>query len=167
MTVRRCFLPLSRYIFVAMGKTKLKFDCVDAGAMLPTQSKAVDSAWFPLVMTDAAIFHALLCTSALFGLHDMIMQRKHMLESIRLINNRLPGDGAISDATITAILFMAKAEVSHPSKESVKPLRLILGFTVFPRKPWRLECAYEWRKENRRTQRWHWDAVTTNASKNL
>jgi hypothetical protein len=44
----------------------------------------------------------------------MIVQRKHMLESIRLINGRLAGDGATSDATITAILFMAKAEVSCP-----------------------------------------------------
>jgi hypothetical protein len=82
--------------------------------MLPTESKVIDSAWFPLIMTDAALFHAILCTSALFGLHDMIVQRKHMLESIRLINGRLAGDGATSDATITAILFMAKAEVSCP-----------------------------------------------------
>ncbi|KAH5865662.1 hypothetical protein HBI92_115920 [Parastagonospora nodorum] len=81
-----------------------------AGAMLPTESKVIDSAWFPLIMTDAALFHALLCTSALFGLHDIAVQRKHMLESIRLINGRLSGDGATSDATITAILFMAKAE---------------------------------------------------------
>jgi hypothetical protein len=79
--------------------------------MLPTESKVIDSAWFPLVMTDAALFHALLCMSALFGLHDMMVQRKHMLESIRLINERLPGDGATSDTTIIAIIFMAKAEV--------------------------------------------------------
>lgn len=85
--------------------------------MLPTESKAIDSAWFPLIMADAALFHALLCTSALLGLHDMAVQRKHMLESIRLINGRLSGDGATSDATITAILFMAKAEVSYPSKQ--------------------------------------------------
>lgn len=82
--------------------------------MLPPSSSATDSAWFPLVMTDAALFHALLCVSALFGLHDMILQRKHMIESIRLINNRLPGYGATSDATICAILFMAKAEVTNP-----------------------------------------------------
>ncbi|KAH7378440.1 hypothetical protein DE146DRAFT_626528 [Phaeosphaeria sp. MPI-PUGE-AT-0046c] len=61
-------------------------------------------------MTDAALFHAILCTSALFGLHDMMLHRKHMLESIRLINDRLPGEWATSDATISAILFMAKAE---------------------------------------------------------
>jgi hypothetical protein len=82
--------------------------------MLPATSKIIDSAWFPLIMMDAALFHALVSTSALFGLHDTIVQKRHMLESIRLINSRLLEDGATSDATITAILFMAKAEVSHP-----------------------------------------------------
>lgn len=85
--------------------------------MLPTESKAISSAWFPLIMSDAALFHALLCTSALLGGHNMIVQRRHMLESIRLINFRLRGDGVTSDATITTILFMAKAEVSHPSRK--------------------------------------------------
>lgn len=85
----------------------------DAGAMLPTKSKVIDSAWFPLIMTDAALFHALVSTSALFGLHDMVVQRKHMGESIKLINSRLLEDSATSDATITAILFMAKAEASY------------------------------------------------------
>lgn len=89
--------------------------------MLPVEAKAEDSAWFPLIMTDAALFHALLCTSALLGnstgisyakSKDSLIQRKHMLESIRLINARLLGDEATSDATITAILFMAKAEAS-------------------------------------------------------
>jgi hypothetical protein len=54
-----------------------------------------------------------------------------MLRSIRLINDRLLGDGATSDATITAILFMAKAEVSHPSQESVNSLRLMMGTQYF------------------------------------
>jgi hypothetical protein len=99
-----------------MSKAEIKFDCLDAHAMLPTESNAIDSAWFPLVMTDAALFHALLSTSALFGLYDMTVARKHMLQSIRLINGRLRGVGATSSATITAILFMAKAEVSNPSQ---------------------------------------------------
>jgi hypothetical protein len=99
--------------------------------MLPTESKVIDSAWFPLVMGDSALFHALLCTSALLGLHDMAVQRKHMLASIRLINGRLSGDGATSDATITAILFMGKAEVSYALKESVKLLRLTMGLQYF------------------------------------
>ena len=95
--------------------------------MLPAESKAIDSAWFPLIMTDAALFHALLCTSMLFGLHDTTLQRRHMLESIRLINDRLLGNEATSDATISSILFMAKAEVSHLSEENVKLLRLTIA----------------------------------------
>lgn len=90
--------------------------------MLPTVVKATDPTWFPLVMTDVALFHALLCTSALFvndisdvRSKDMLIQKKHMLESIKLINARLSGNMAISDATITTILFMAKAEVSSSS----------------------------------------------------
>lgn len=81
--------------------------------MLPTKGKKMDSAWFPMVMTDAAIFHALVSTSALLGLHDMTVQKKHMLASIKLINSRLTGEDATSNATICAVLFMAKAEVSH------------------------------------------------------
>lgn len=50
-----------------------------------------------------------------------------MLESIRLINDRLLGNGATSDGTITAILFMAKAEVSTSSEESVKLLRFTIA----------------------------------------
>ena len=101
---------------IATAKAKFEFERIDAAAMLPPESNVRDTAWYPLVMTDAALFHALLCMSALFGLRDMIVQRKHMLESIRLINDRLPGEGATSDATITAVLFMAKAEVSLSSK---------------------------------------------------
>ncbi|CAI6335554.1 unnamed protein product [Periconia digitata] len=81
-----------------------------AGAMRPTENECLDSAWFPMVMTDAALFHALLCTSAVAAFYDMGVQRKHMLECIGLINHRLPGEDATSDATITAILFLAKAE---------------------------------------------------------
>ena len=93
--------------------------------MLPVEAKVEDSAWFPLVMTDAALFHALICTSALLvnstsisnsGSEGSLIQRKHMLESIRLINARLPGDEGTSDATITTILFMAKAEASPQFK---------------------------------------------------
>jgi hypothetical protein len=90
--------------------------------MLPAESKVVDSVWFPLIMTDAALFHALLCTSALFAVHDIMLQRKHMIESIRLFNGRLTGDGATSNSMITTILFMAKAEVSGPWEESMNLL---------------------------------------------
>lgn len=63
-------------------------------------------------MSDVALFHALLCTSALMIAHDVNLQRKHMLKSITSVNNSLSGKDATSDATIVAILFMAKAEAS-------------------------------------------------------
>jgi hypothetical protein len=77
-----------------------------------------DSAWFPMVMTDPALFHAILCTSAIYiglvsGNLDLFPQRKHMLEAISLINARLQQIdtiGCVSDTTITTILFMAKAK---------------------------------------------------------
>jgi hypothetical protein len=73
-----------------------------------------------MVMTDPALFHAILCTSAIYM--DLISgrgeesftQRKHMLEAISLINSRLQQVDAkewVSDATITTILFIAKVEV--------------------------------------------------------
>jgi len=61
----------------------------------------------------------------------MILQKKHMLEAIRLVNDRLPRHEATSDATIAAILFMAKAEVSYPSKERVEALRFMIGSQYF------------------------------------
>ncbi|KAH7354665.1 hypothetical protein BKA65DRAFT_496765 [Rhexocercosporidium sp. MPI-PUGE-AT-0058] len=77
----------------------------------------IDSAWFPMFMTDAALFHAVLCTSAIWirllsGGTDEVSQGKHMLEAISLINIRLRSVD-ISDATITTILFLAKAEYTQ------------------------------------------------------
>ncbi|PVH78899.1 hypothetical protein DL98DRAFT_633581 [Cadophora sp. DSE1049] len=76
-----------------------------------------DSAWFPMVMTDAALFHAVLCTSAIWvrilsANSDEFPQSKHMFEAVSLINGRL-SDADISDATITTILFLAKAEYTQ------------------------------------------------------
>jgi len=71
-------------------------------------------------MTDPALFHAILCTSAIYidlvsgTKQESFPQRKHMLEAISLINTRLQVEAkeCVSDATITTILFIAKAEVS-------------------------------------------------------
>jgi hypothetical protein len=99
--------------------TGLILKILDAKLVLPPGADQADPAWLPLVMTDAALFHAILCTSALFlygtsdcGSIGYLIQRRHMLEAIRLINARLSGNEATSDATITTILFLAKAEVS-------------------------------------------------------
>ncbi|RDW80267.1 hypothetical protein BP6252_04905 [Coleophoma cylindrospora] len=68
-----------------------------------------DSAWFPMAMSDPALFHAILCTSAIYiglisGQQDLYPQHKHMLEAISLINTRLQQINAsecVSDSTIT------------------------------------------------------------------
>lgn len=72
-----------------------------------------------MVMTDPALFHAILCTSAIYvgllsGKEEPFPQSKHMMESISLINariQRIDGAGCVSDATVTTIIFLAKAEV--------------------------------------------------------
>lgn len=80
-------------------------------------SNPTESAWFPMFMTDAALFHAVLCTSAIWtnllsGGNDEVPQGRHMLEAISLINVRLRNVD-VSDATLTTILFLAKAEVGR------------------------------------------------------
>ena len=89
--------------------------------MRSTRIKATESAWFPLIMTDAALLHALLCTSAASTkaysgseFTNACIQREHMLESVRLINARLSGVEATSDTTIITVLFMAKSEANSP-----------------------------------------------------
>lgn len=80
-------------------------------------------------MTDPALFHAILCTSAVYinlvsGQEESFAQRKHMLEAISLINTRIQQVDAkefVSDATITTILFIAKAEVGiHNDRQKAK-----------------------------------------------
>ncbi|KAH6723577.1 hypothetical protein BKA61DRAFT_13229 [Leptodontidium sp. MPI-SDFR-AT-0119] len=80
-------------------------------------SNPTESAWFPMFMTDAALFHAVLCTSAIWtnllsGGNDEVPQGRHMLEAISLINVRLRNVD-VSDATLTTILFLAKAEYTQ------------------------------------------------------
>lgn len=101
------------------SNTELNFTQSDANLMLPSKAKVTDSAWLPLIMNDAALFHAVLCISGLVisaisdaGLSDSLIERKNMLQSIRIVSARLPGDDATSDGTIATVLFMAKAEVS-------------------------------------------------------
>jgi len=88
-------------------------------SMDPQLSDPKYSAWFPMVMTDPALFHSILCLSAIYGgllsgEQDSIPRCKHMLEATSIINTRLQQSNtmeSISDATITTILFIAKAEV--------------------------------------------------------
>lgn len=78
-----------------------------------------ENVWFPMVMVDPALFHIILCISATYidfvrGSKDSFPAQKHMLEAVSLINARFQRPDAaacISNATIAAITFMAKADV--------------------------------------------------------
>ncbi|RDW92649.1 hypothetical protein BP5796_02043 [Coleophoma crateriformis] len=85
-----------------------------------------DSAWFPMAMSDPALFHAILCTSAIYiglisGQQDLYPQHRHMLEAISLINTRLRQintSECVSDSTITTVLFLAKAEARFVTQDT-------------------------------------------------
>jgi hypothetical protein len=73
--------------------------------------------WLSLAMTDAALFHSLLCGSALYrdlrtGRGDSVQGFKHMKEAIHLLSVRLQSLGPkISDSTIIAVAHLAEFEV--------------------------------------------------------
>ena len=71
---------------------------------------------FELAMSDAALFHAIMCSSSLcldiaYGRSESSHSIIHKIEAIRLINVRLKVKSAISDATIGAVCFLAIIEV--------------------------------------------------------
>lgn len=75
--------------------------------------------WLPLAMTDAALFHSLLCGSALSqdlktGSGDSVQGFKHMKEAIHLLSVRLQSLGPkISDSTIISVAHLAEFEVCN------------------------------------------------------
>ncbi|KAI9737859.1 MAG: hypothetical protein M1834_009229 [Cirrosporium novae-zelandiae] len=74
--------------------------------------------WFPLAMTDAALFHAILCGSALYmdllmGRRESLEKVKHMKEVVHLLSTRLRDPGSeLSDSTIVAVAHLAEFEAS-------------------------------------------------------
>jgi Fungal specific transcription factor domain len=87
---------------------------------LVSDQKNLSHCWFPLAMTDAALFHALLCGSALYvdlmtGTTDSIEQSRHMKEAVHLLSTRLQDTGAeISDGTMVAVAHLADFAVDCP-----------------------------------------------------
>jgi hypothetical protein len=72
----------------------------------------------PLALTDAALFHSLLCGSALWvdlrtGRGESLEKYKHMKEAIHLLSTRLKDTGpeVLSDSTILAVAHLATFEV--------------------------------------------------------
>lgn len=97
--------------------------------MDPTQpANPIESAWYSLVMKDPALFHTILCISAIYidflrGAKDSFPAMKHMLEAISLLNARLQqpdSSECVSDATIATIAFIAKAEARSPTHNEAR-----------------------------------------------
>lgn len=85
---------------------------LDCGPDLATQN------WLPLAMTDAALFHSILCGSALHlelhtGKRESLQIFKHMREAVHLISTRLQDPGfELSDGTMIAVAHLAEFEAS-------------------------------------------------------
>lgn len=75
--------------------------------------------WLPLAMRDAALFHGLLCGTALYmdfltGA-ESVEKLKHMKEAVRLLNTRLRAPvPELSDGTVVTVAHLADFEVSRP-----------------------------------------------------
>jgi hypothetical protein len=97
----------------------------------------------PLSTTDPALFHTLLCGSALHkdqvtGI-ESFEKIKHMKEAIHLVNIRLQDPiSQLSDVTIQVVAHLANYEVSspcgqlkYPSDAGIRALRGTLRFGNF------------------------------------
>ncbi|RFU29231.1 hypothetical protein B7463_g7088, partial [Scytalidium lignicola] len=101
---------LDQYISITSTSVKTPGSC--CGEDLP------GNGWLSLAMTDAALFHSILCGSALYT--DIVLRRgeslakiKHMKETIRLLNKRLQEpEFEISDGTIITVAHLAEYEAS-------------------------------------------------------
>jgi hypothetical protein len=87
-------------------------------ALVPNISKSPKAAqeWFSLAMTDAALFHSILCGSALYmdlltGRRDSVECFTHMKECVHLLNTRLQvSETALLDSTLLAVALLAEFE---------------------------------------------------------
>lgn len=74
--------------------------------------------WLPLAMTDAALFHSILCGTALYrdlrtrG-RESVEKVNHMKEAVQLLSARLQDpEPELSDSTILAVAHLAEFEAS-------------------------------------------------------
>lgn len=86
-------------------------------AGLPEGEELAAHGWLPLAMTDPALFHGILCGSALYlnlitGRESPVMF-KHMQESVHLISTRLQNlTSELSDSTLVTVAHLADFEVN-------------------------------------------------------
>lgn len=87
--------------------------------------------WLPLAMTDAALFHSILCGSALIlglsaGRRESVEQVKHMKEAVHLLSAKLQDPNSeLSDSTIAAVAHLADFEASATFRIGLKSCLII------------------------------------------
>ncbi|TAQ84493.1 hypothetical protein B7494_g7186 [Chlorociboria aeruginascens] len=85
-------------------------------AELGCGQRVAGQGWLPLAMTDPALFHSILCGSALFqdlltGRKQSLERFKHMKEAVHLLNTRLQDPNCqVSDGTIVTVAHLAEYE---------------------------------------------------------
>jgi hypothetical protein len=78
-----------------------------------------EQGWVPLAMKDAALFHLILCGSALYmdlvtGRRESLEMFKHMKEAVHLLSRRLQDLGSeLDDSTILTVAHLAIFEASN------------------------------------------------------
>jgi len=111
------FLPLGEVIY---SHASLSIDiCVTTEvAKIPDSGHdPASKGYLPLAMTDAALFHALLCGTALYrdavqGIRDSPEKCRHMTEAVHLLSARLQEpEPELSDSTLIAVSHLADFEV--------------------------------------------------------
>ena len=85
------------------------------------KQNSIQLSLFEMAMSNAALFHAILCSSSLYpdiasGNSESFHSIIHKTETIHLVNTQLQGSSKVSDATIGAVAFLAVAEVCHCSE---------------------------------------------------
>jgi Fungal specific transcription factor domain len=89
-----------------------------------TRQHPAQQSLFELAMADAALFHAIMCSSSVYlditsGSFESSQSIIHKMEAIHLINAQLKDTPAVSDATIGAVASLATVEVCHYSDARV------------------------------------------------
>jgi hypothetical protein len=87
---------------------------------------------FETAMSDAALFHAILCSSSLYldiasGNSESYYSIIHKTEAIHLVNTQLQDSSKVSDATIGTVDFLAVLEIYHCSDSIYILVKITFG----------------------------------------
>jgi hypothetical protein len=125
---------------------------------------------FTLALTNSALFHMIMCSSAIYmdvyaGRQESREGQLHKLEAIQSLNDGMKDTSGTSDASIGAVAYLAKVEVSISCYSECFNLTL-------PVHTWKLrhvENPSGWHDKIDRAQRWDRTArsLTTRQSTNV